>query len=121
MDKREGIKMLRKVITISLIFGILFSGWGVYASTETYSDTSYEQSWAQNGDTYCSPKKSFKEKLKGAFVGTPTGFSPQIEPNPSPYLNKNYGPSYNQGFYTGNTWNSHNLPYPNVSIFGKGF
>lgn len=50
-----------------------------------------------------------------------TGYTPQIPP--SPYLNPYYGPSYNQGFYTGNQWNSHNVynPVYPARLFGTSF
>ena len=88
---------------------------------EYYQDNYFEENTIENGDTYCTPKKTIKEKLKNAFIGQPTGFTPQIQP--SPYLNPNYGPSYMQGYYTGNTWNSHNSynPIGAARIFGASF
>ena len=101
---------------------ILFSDLSVFAYSENYSVNNFEQeNWVGNGNSYCSEKQGFWNKVKSAFVGQPTGYTPQI--TPSPYLNPYYGPSYNQGFYTGNRWNDHNVyypPYP-MRVYGKSF
>ena len=86
-----------------LLLGILFSGLAVYASGDYYYPAYYE-------NNYCTPQKtSFVEKLKNAFIGTPTGYTPQIAP--SPFINT-YGPSYMRGFYGSNGWNDHNVYRP---------
>lgn len=114
--------MFKKLFISILMFTILFSGLSVFAYTQTYSSSDYgEENWVENGNTYCSEKKGFLNKLKSAFIGEPTGYSPQI--TPSPYLNNYYGPSYQQGFYTGNRWNDHNVyypPYP-MRVYGASF
>ena len=113
--------MLKKLVILFVAFEIL--SLNAYAYYEDYSlqsdDISFES--VENGETFCNPKKSFMSKLKSAFVGQPTGFTPQIQP--SPYLNPNFGPSYMQGYYSGNTWNSHNVYNPNYStkLFGTSF
>ena len=114
---------MRKIIlTLLFMFPILFSGLSVYAYSETYSSSDYgEENWVENGNTYCCEKKGLWNKLKSAFVGQPTGYTPQIAP--SPYINPYYGPSYQQGFYTGNRWNDHNAyypPYP-MRVYGRSF
>ena len=114
--------MIKKIFVSIFMFTILFSGLSVFAYTETYYSNNYgEENWVENGNTYCSEKKGLWNKLKSAFVGQPTGYTPQIPP--SPYLNPYYGPSYQQGFYTGNRWNDHNAYYPSypMRIYGRSF
>lgn len=114
--------MLKKIVSVIFMFSILFSGLSVFAYSETYSRSDYgEENWVKNGDTYCSEKKGILSKIKKAFIGEPTGYSPQI--TPSPYLNGYYGPSYQQGFYTGNRWNDHNAYYPSypMRVYGASF
>ena len=114
--------MLKKIIIISFVFSVLFSGITAFAYSESYNSSDYgEENWIDRGDTYCSEKKGLLEKIKSAFVGMPTGYTPQIDP--SPYLNQYYGPSYQQGYYTGNRWNDHNSyypPYP-MRVYGRSF
>ncbi len=114
--------MIKNVLVIALMFPILFSGLSVFAYSETYSASDYSnENWVENGNTYCGENRGLFNKLKSAFVGQPTGYTPPIAP--SPYLNQYYGPSYQQGFYTGNRWNDHNVyypPYP-MRVFGKSF
>ena len=114
--------MRKKIFTLLFMFPILFSGLSVYAYSETYSSASYgDENWVENGNTYCGENKGLWNKLKSAFIGQPTGYTPQIPP--SPYLNPYYGPSYQQGFYTGNRWNDHNAYYPPYPMraYGKSF
>ena len=111
-----------KKIAISFIFSILFSGLSVFAYTETYTTSDYgEENWAKNESSYSVQNKGIWNKLKSAFIGQPTGYTPQVPP--SPYLNKYYGPSYQQGFYTGDRWNDHNVYYPQypIKVYGKSF
>jgi hypothetical protein len=115
--------MFKKLFIFMSIITILFSGWSVYAYTENYSTSNYnqEQNWAENGSTYCGERKGLLSKIKSAFIGQPTGYTPQIPP--SPYVNPYYGPSYQQGFYTGNRWNDHNAYYPQypMRVYGLSF
>lgn len=114
--------MLKKILILFLMFPILFSGLSVFAYTETYSSSDYgEENWVQEENSYCSEKKGLLSKLKSAFIGQPTGYTPAIPP--SHYLNGYYGPSYQQGYYTGNRWNDHNVyypPYP-MRVYGRSF
>ena len=115
--------MLKKIFIMSSIFTILFSGLSVFAYTESYTSSDYtqEQNWVGNGDSYCSEKKGFLNKLKSAFVGQPTGYTPQIPS--SSLINPYFGPSYQQGFYTGNRWNDHNVYNPQypIRLYGLSF
>lgn len=110
--------MLKKVLFISLLICIFYVNLS-YSQTirEDYNDYSYYS--RNNGygyeDNYCSPQKSFFTRLKEAFIGTPTGFTPPLLP--STYLNS-YGPSYMRGFYGNNGWNSHNIYSPMVTGAG---
>lgn len=114
--------MTKKIFVSIFMFSILFSGLSVFAYSETYSSNNYEEeNWVENGTTYCGEKSGLWNKLKSAFVGQPTGYTPQIPP--SSQLNQYYGPSYQQGFYTGNRWNDHNVyypPYP-MRVYGRSF
>ena len=113
-------------ITISLAILLLMFNAQTTLS-DTFNDIKYNQDdyiesdLIENGDTYCTPKKTIKDRIKNAFIGQPTGFTPQIQP--SPYLNPNFGPSYMQGYYSGNVWNSHNMYYPagGARVFGTSF
>ena len=64
-------------------------------------------------------KISLKEKLKKVFIGEPTGFTPQFDPElyNCPYINR-MGPSFIKGFYGTNGWNDHNIYHP---IMTKSF
>lgn len=109
--------MFRKLV-IAIILAELSTGFSTCAYTNDFDFTENEN--IENGDTYCIPKISIKDKIKRAFSGVPTGYTPQIQP--SPYLTPNYGPSYMQGFYSGNIWNSHNIYNPTgIKLYGKSF
>ena len=113
--------MAKKIFIFIFMFTILFSRMSAFAYSESYSSSSYEGNWVEKGNTYCCEKKGLWNKLKNAFAGQITGYTPQIMP--SPYLNPYYGPSYQQGYYTGNRWNDHNAyypPYP-MRVYGKSF
>lgn len=99
--------MLRQFLILIGVISLSFTS--SFAYSEYYnSDNGYI---TENESNYCSPyKTSFVDRLKGFFVGTPTGYTPQIPP--SPYLNS-YGPSYMRGYYGSNGWNDHNSYNPN--------
>lgn len=108
----------------SILFVIIALSFNILSVNAYYEDITNSDSYEsiENGDTYCCPKKSFMNRLKSAFIGQPTGLTPQLQP--SPYLNPNYGPSYMQGYYSGNSWNSHNIYNPTVPsarLFGTSF
>jgi len=109
--------MLKKILL--LIITLTITNIPTYSAE--YIEDNYTQEENVEAGDYCSPKKSIKEKLKNAFVGTPTGFTPQIQP--SPYLTPNFGPSYMQGYYSGNNWTSHNIYNPTFPyrLFGTSF
>ena len=111
--------MLKKTIIICIIT-IFFNSLTCFAETN-YNEYYDNTQSIENGDTYCTPKLTIKDKIRNAFIGQPTGFTPQIQP--SPYLNPNYGPSYMQGYYSGNIWNSHNIynPASPSILYGKSF
>ena len=114
--------MIKKIFTLAFLFSIILSGLSAFAYTETYTSTdSGEESWVESNNTYCSEKKGLFNKFKSAFAGRPTGYTPQVQP--SPYINPYYGPSYQQGFYTGNRWNDHNAYYPSypIRVYGGSF
>ena len=118
----EDLIMLKNMLIVMSIFTILFSGLSVFAYIESYSSSgTQEQNWVENGDSYCSEKKGFLNKLKSAFIGQPTGYTPQIPP--SSMVNPYFGPSYQQGFYTGNRWNDHNVYSPTypMRLYGVSF
>jgi len=105
---------MRILLFISIIMSLSYDI--VFANTSYYSNdgiTSSQYETINNNyyddKSYCSPQNGFLSRLKRAFIGEPTGYTPQIEP--SAYLN-HYGPSYNQGFYTPNVWNDHNIYNP---------
>ncbi len=117
---------MNKIIIAAMLFLMVF---GVQiraqAYSESYSYNDYGSNGFNNGE-YCSQatgsgKQSILTKIRNAFIGQMTGYTPQIPP--SPYLNPYYGPSYNQGFYTGNQWNSHNVynPVYPARLFGTSF
>lgn len=115
--------MKKQILILSLFLSVTMPNLASNAFEDyEYNPIDYsEESTIENGDKYCMPKKTIKEKLKNAFIGQPTGFTPQIQP--SPYLNPNFGPSYMQGYYSGNTWNSHNIysPMGSARLFGTSF
>lgn len=109
---------------IILLGFILLINSSVFAYSESYSYNDYQDRMYNDGgycaQDYANNKTSVISKIKNAFTGQMTGYTPQIPV--SPYLNPYYGPSYNQGYYTGNQWNSHNTPaYPPTRLFGMSF
>lgn len=78
-----------------------------------YYEDKYSGGYYPYNTSYCSPSdEGILSKIKKAFLGVPTGYTPPVS-LPSPYLNS-YGPSYMQGFYGNNGWNSHNIYSPFV-------
>lgn len=111
--------MLIKVM-ISVLFSVMSINFCLaqnytYSNDGIYSYENRQYSTYEDNDKFCGDKTSFLGKLKNAFIGTPTGYTPQIEP--SPYLNS-YGPSYMRGYYGSNGWNNHNVYNPIYSGAG---
>ena len=79
------------------------------------NESSYYNEYYEKENTYCAPKETLLTKFKNAFIGVPTGYTPQIEP--SPYINS-FGPSYMRGFYGRNSWADHNIYSPTVTGLG---
>ena len=89
--------MLNKIL---LILILTFSPCTYVYSYEHDNEYIYEDERVETRD-YCSPKVGIKEKLKKAFSGTPTGFTP----------------------HSGNNWTSHNIynPINQYKLYGKSF
>ncbi len=112
------LKNFSVYLTLAVFCFNTLSANAYYYDTDNYE--TYES--IEKGDTYCNPKKTFVNRIKSAFAGQMTGFTPQIQP--SPYLTPSYGPSYMQGYYSGNQWNSHNIYSPSFAgakLFGTSF
>lgn len=97
------------LITLLIIQTLTCTSASAFWGNETYYQNSDVKENIESDKKYCSPKQSLKDKLKNAFIGQPTGFTPQIEPAP---YSTSYGPSYMQGFYSGTRWNDHNTYNP---------
>ena len=92
--------MLRNILTLTLVL-TLFCPYCL-SEYSTYN-TDYQNS--EYSEEY-NNKVGFWDRVKNAFIGQATGYTPQIVV-PSPYINT-YGPSYMRGYYGTNGWNSHN-------------
>ena len=108
---------MKKVAIIILVLNILLpsvvcANYVSYYDNNTYYEDSSVYPYSRS---YCAPKEGVLSKIRNAFFGAPTGFTPPILP--SSYLNS-YGPSYMRGFYGNNGWNSHNTYSPIVTGSG---
>lgn len=102
---------IASLLIISGQISCIANSTSYYNNSGQYYDNSYNSGYYPYNSSYCTPPdEGILSKIKKAFLGTPTGFTPQIG-MPSQYLNQ-YGPAYMQNHYGYNGWNSHNVYSP---------